>query len=156
MNKPKVVVSIVFALLIWVIAACSPSQGSVPPAINTDAIAGYWSGKFTKQLEGGEESPSIDVGILLISGCEIGEVCGKFAENNECPRDIIFHKVEGEKYFFLAQTQTGTTHACGIGKSRIIELKLLPDGSISFAVQSGASSLGVLRPVEGEIEILSE
>ncbi len=90
-----------FLIVILALAACTINPEPTAPAIDTDTIAGYWSGNVAGKLDTGKELPPGDVGILLIAGCVIDKVCGKYSEDGHCPGDIILSKVDGNIYFFI-------------------------------------------------------
>ena len=48
---------VIFLILILAFAACTITPEPTEPAINTDAIAGYWSGSVTGKLDSGQELP---------------------------------------------------------------------------------------------------
>lgn len=132
-------------IVILALAACTSTSEPTAPAIDTDTIAGFWSGRITGKLDTEKESPAIDVGILIIAGCVIDNVCGKYSEDGHCPGDIILSKVEENRYFFIAETLSGTTHRCGMSNSIIIELELRSDGTIYFVSHNGATLTGILQ-----------
>jgi hypothetical protein len=126
------------------LAACTISPDPTQPAISTDSIAGYWSGNIVSEIGVEEDLPPSVVGILIISDCAIGNVCGKFSENGKCPGDIILQRVEGGRFSFTAETQSGTTYRCGMGNQIIIDLTLLPDGTLAFVNHNGETHSGIL------------
>ncbi|MES0343615.1 MAG: hypothetical protein ABUK16_05810 [Anaerolineales bacterium] len=132
-------------IVVLALAACTITPEPTVPAINTDSIAGYWSGNVISEIGTGEDPPPSVVGILIISDCAIGNVCGKFSENGLCPGDIILQRIEGERFTFTAETQSGTTHRCGMGNQIIIDLTLLPDGTLSFVNHNGDIHSGILK-----------
>ena len=134
-----------FLIVILALAACTINPEPTTTAIETDAIAGYWSGQVAGKFDTGIEIPSIDVGILIIAGCAIDKVCGKYSEDGHCPGDIILSKVDGNIYFFIAETLSGTSHRCGIDNNIVIELELRSDGTIYFVSQNGATVTGILQ-----------
>ena len=93
---------VIFLIVILALTACTITREPTDLAINTDTIAGYWSGKVAGNLDTGQELHQKDVGILIITGCTIGNVCGKFAEDDQCPEDIILLKVDGNRYTFIS------------------------------------------------------
>ena len=133
-----------FLTVVMAIAACTLTPEPTAPAIDTDSIAGYWSGNAVREFGAGEDPPPKVVGILIISDCAIGDVCGKFSENGQCPGDIILQRVEEGKFSFTAETQSGTTYRCGMGNQIIIDLTLLPDGTLSFVNHNGEIHSGIL------------
>lgn len=133
-----------FLILIMTLAACTISPDPTQPVINTDSIAGYWSGNIVSEIGAEEDLPPSVVGILIISDCAIGNVCGKFSENDKCPGDIILQRVEGCRFSFTAETQSGTTYRCGMGNQIIIDLTLLPDGTLAFVNHNGETHSGIL------------
>jgi hypothetical protein len=134
-----------FLIVVLALAACTITPEPTVPAINTDSIAGYWSGNVVREIGTGEDPPPKVVGILIISGCAIGNVCGKFSENGQCPGDIILQRIEEGRFSFTAETQSGTTHRCGMGNQIIIDLTLLPDGTLSFVNHNGDIQSGILK-----------
>ena len=134
-----------FLIVILALAACTINPEPTAPAIDTDTIAGYWSGNVAGKLDTGKELPPGDVGILLIAGCVIDKVCGKYSEDGHCPGDIILSKIEEDRYYFIAETLSGTTHRCGMDNSIVIELELRSDGTIYFVSHNGATVTGILQ-----------
>ena len=136
---------VIFLIMILAFAACTLTQEPTEAAINTDTIAGYWSGKVAGKLGTGQELHQKDVGILIIAGCTIGKVCGKLAEDNQCPGDLILMKVDGNQYTFISETLSGTQHICAKGDIRMIDLELRSDGTIYFVSHNGANLTGILQ-----------
>jgi len=134
-----------FLILAMALAACAISSDPTQPIINSDSIAGYWSGNIVREIGAGEDLPPSVVGILIISDCAIGNVCGKFSENGQCPGDIILQRIEEGRFSFTAETQSGTTYRCGMGNQIIIDLTLLPDGTLSFVNHNGEIHSGILK-----------
>ena len=134
-----------FLILTLALAACTNTPEPIAPVIDTDTIAGYWSGKAAGKLDTGKEVLPIEIGVLIIADCAIDNVCGKFAEDGQCPGDIILLKIEGNRYFFIAETLSGTTHRCGIGNSIVIELELRSEGTMYFVNHNGATLTGILQ-----------
>jgi len=130
------------------LAACAISSDPTQPIINSDSIAGYWSGNIVREIGAEEDLPPGVVGILIISDCAIGNVCGKFSENGKCPGDIILQRVEGGRFSFTAETQSGTTDRCGMGNQIIIDLTLLPDGTLAFVNHNGETHSGILMKAD--------
>jgi len=137
--------SAIFLILILVFAACTVTPEPVESEINTDTIAGYWSGIVEGEFDTGQELPPSNVGILIIAGCTIGNVCGKFSENHECPGDIVLMKVDGNQYSFFAKMGASAKRPCGAGSMRMIDLELRSDGTIYYVNDNGASQTGVLQ-----------
>lgn len=136
---------VIFLILILALAACTIMPESTEPGINTDTIAGYWSGKVEGELDTGGELPPRDIGILIIAGCTVGKVCGKFSDDDQCPGDIILIEADGNRYNFLSETVSGTRHFCGKGNNRMIDLELRTDGAIYFVYHNGATLTGILH-----------
>ncbi len=134
-----------FLILVMALAACAISPDPTQPIINTDSIAGYWSGNIVREIGAGEDLLPSVVGILIISDCAVGNVCGKFSENGQCPGDIILQRIEEGRFSFTAETQSGTTYRCGMGNQIIIDLTLLPDGTLSFVNHNGEIHSGILK-----------
>ena len=134
-----------FLILTLALAACTNTPEPIAPVIDTDTIAGYWSGKAAGKLDTGKELLPREIGILIIADCTIDKVCGKFAEDGQCPGDIVLLKIEGNRYFFIAETLSGTTHRCGTGNSIVIELELRSEGTIYFVSHNGATVTGILQ-----------
>lgn len=130
----------VLLLLSLTLAACTSKS-----ATSTDSIAGYWSGRVDGISDTGQEIPPREVGILIIKGCTTGKVCGKLSEDGHCPGDIIFTKVDGNRYNFLSETASGSRHSCGEGSLRLIDLELKPDGTILLMFHNGITLTGLLR-----------
>jgi hypothetical protein len=135
---------VIFLVVILALTACTITREPTDLAINTDTIAGYWSGKVAGKLGTGQELHQKDVGILIIAGCTIGKVCGKLAEDNQCPGDLILMKVDGNQYTFISETGSGTKHICAKGVIRMINLELSSDGTIYFVYHNGATLTGIL------------
>jgi len=85
----------IILIVILTFAACTSK-----PATNTDPIAGYWSGKVDGIGDTEQENAPREVGILIIAGCTIGKVCGKYSEDGHCPGDIVLMKVDGNRFSF--------------------------------------------------------
>jgi hypothetical protein len=136
---------VIFLIVILALAACTITPKPAQPAINTDTIAGYWSGQVAGKLDTGQALPSRDVGILIIAGCTIGKICGKMAEDDQCPGDIILTNVNGNRYYFLSETLSGTQYFCAKGDFRTIELELRSDGTIYFVYHNDATLTGILQ-----------
>ncbi len=136
---------VIFLIVILALTACTITPESTEPVINTDTIAGYWSGKVAGKPGTGQELHQKDVGILIITGCTIGKVCGKFAEDDQCPGDIILLKVEGNRYRFISDMESGTKHICAKDVIRMIDLELRSDGTIYFVYHNGATLTGILQ-----------
>ena len=136
---------VIFLILILALAACATSPEPTEPGINTDSIAGYWSGEVAGKLDNGDELPPRDIKIIIIAGCKVGKVCGKFTEDEHCPGDIILLNVDGNRYKFIYETTSGAQHICGSGDFRTIDLKLLSDGTINFMYHNGATLTGILQ-----------
>jgi hypothetical protein len=131
--------------VILALTACTNNSETGDPTINTDMIAGYWSGTVAGYLDSGDELPPRDIGILIIADCSIGDVCGKFSEGDQCPGDIILKMVDGNRYSFLSETVIGTRHICGEGNTSTIDLELLSDGTIYLVTHNGATLTGILQ-----------
>jgi hypothetical protein len=125
---------------ILILTACTQK-----PAIATDAIAGYWSGTVDGKRNASQEVQTRDIGIMIIAECSTGKVCGKFDEDNTCPSDIVLTNVEENQYKFVVETVSGTRHACGVGDITIINLELLPNGTIHFVIHNGEKLSGFLH-----------
>ena len=124
-----------------------PTQ--IQHALSQDAlpIAGCWSGNVVREIGAGEDPSTQVVGILIISDCDTGNVCVKFSENGQCPGDSILQRIEGERFSFTAETQSGATHRCRMGNHIIIDLTSLPDGTLSFVNHNGELHSGILKKV---------
>ena len=140
-----IMMRVIFLIVILALAACTITPKPAQPALNTDSIAGFWSGKVTGRLETGQELPSRDIGILIIAGCSSGKVCGKMAEDDQCPGPIILRNVDGNRYYFLSETVSGTRYLCAKGDFRTLELELRSDGTIYFVHKNGATLTGILQ-----------
>lgn len=136
---------VIFLILILAFAACTITPEPTGPAINTDAIAGYWSGSVTGKLGSGQELPPRDIQIIIIAGCTVGKVCGKSSEDDQCPGEIILLKVDGNQYNFISETVSGTRHICGKGGNKMIDLELQSDGTIYSVYHNGATLTGILQ-----------
>lgn len=135
---------VIFLILILALAACTTSPEPTEQGINTDSIAGYWSGEVTGKLDNGAELPPRDIKIIIIADCNIGEVCGKFAEDDQCPGDIILLDVNENQFDFISETKSGTRRICGEGDISMIDLELRPEGTIYFVYHNGATLTGIL------------
>lgn len=58
-------------ILTLALAACINTPEPIPPVIDTDTIAGYWSGKAAGKLDTGKEVLPIEIGVLIIADCAI-------------------------------------------------------------------------------------
>lgn len=143
--QEQVMKAVVFLILILVLTACTITNTLTNPVINTDSIAGNWSGEVTGKLVNGDELPPRDVRIIIIADCSTGEVCGKLAEDDQCPGDIILLDVVENRYSFIAETKSGTRHICGEANITSIELELRPDGTLYFGFHNGATLTGILK-----------
>lgn len=122
-----------------------PLFSNIPRAIDTDSIAGYWSGEVVGKPAAGKDVPPRDVQVIIIPGCTVGKVCGKFSEDNQCPGDIVLTMVAGNRYRFLSETVSGARHIYGSGDIRRFDLELRSDGTIQFMYHNGATLTGVLQ-----------
>jgi len=127
------------------LTACASTNDSKEPEIDTDSIAGYWSGEVVGKPAAGKDVSPRDVQVIIIPGCTIGKVCGKFSEDNQCPGDIVLTMVAGNRYSFLSETASGARHICGSGDIRRFDLELRSDGTILFVYQNGATIMGILQ-----------
>jgi len=130
---------ITLLIVILLIAACNHNVEN-----STDPIAGYWSGEVAMMEGTGQKMQTIEIGILIIPGCTIGNFCGKYSEDDFCPGGIILMEVEGRRYNFLAETTTGSQNACGSGDFRTFDLELRSDGRLNFIYRNGDSYSGIL------------
>ena len=136
---------IIILKLFLIITSCTIISDLTEPVINTDMIAGNWSGKISGLHNSDHELNPRDIQMIIIAGCTIGNVCGKLSEDNYCPGDIILLKVDGTRFEFLSETVSGVQHICGTGDLRKIELELRSDETIYFVNQNGATYLtGIL------------
>ena len=129
----------IFLFVGMVLTSCSNN-----PAKNTDRIAGNWYANVDWFSEDGEEITTKEIGILIIPNCTTGMVCGKFSQEGQCPSDIILTKVDGNLFFFIAETVSGTRHSCSAGGAGLIELNLQLDGTLHFMFHSGIERRGIL------------
>jgi hypothetical protein len=137
--------SVINLVVILVLSACGTTPDTEAPTINTDNIAGYWSGEVVQKLDTGQELDPIDIKIVIIAGCTAGKVCGKLTEGDYCPGEIVLQKITGTTYSFLSETVSGTGHMCGSGDFRVIDLELRSDGTILFMYHNGATISGILQ-----------
>ena len=131
---------VLLLILIFGLTACTSK-----PATNTNLIAGYWSGKVDGIGDTEQENAPREVGILIIAGCTVNKVCGKYSEDGHCPGDIVLMKVDRNRFSFLSETASGSRQACGSGDIRTIDLELLSDGTIDFLYHNGDSLSGILE-----------
>ena len=136
--------SVIFLVVILALTACTLTQEPTEIAFNTDTIAGYWSGKVAGNLDTGQEIRPRDIGILIIAGCTKGKVCGKLVEDDRCPGELILMKVDGNRYRFISDMESGTKHICAKDVIRMIDLELRSDGTIYFVYHNGATLTGIL------------
>ena len=135
----------IFLIMTLALAACTTTPEPTEQASNTDAIAGYWSGEATGELDAGQELQLRDVGVAIKPDCTTGKVCGKFSEDGHCPGDIVLKKIDGNRFYFLSETASGARGTCGAGNIRMIDLELRPDGTIDFVYHNGEILTGILH-----------
>jgi hypothetical protein len=113
------------------------------PNINSDAVAGKWSGTITNTS--GTFSTLVNLDIQ--AGCMPGRVCGKFsAPKLLCSGDLFLKEIAGEQFVFIEQNVTGAA-SCALGGYEY--LQPLADGTLSFSfklpLDLAISSKGILR-----------
>ena len=136
---------VICLVVILALSACGTTPDTEESTINTDSIAGYWSGEVVQKPDTGQELDPIDIKIIIIAGCTAGKVCGKLTEGDHCPGDIVLKKIAGNVYNFLYETVSGAGHLCGSGDFRMIDLELRSNGTILFVYQNGATITGILQ-----------
>lgn len=112
-----------------------PTETKEPtePPINADAIAGFWTGK-TAGTEGGRPLRTLDTEVVITPGCSIGDLCGKFINEDGCTYDIFFKEVKDNIFIFVAENK-GYEFFCVAGTFGTLEMAFRPGGTISLAFE---------------------
>lgn len=94
------------------------------PPSTTTPIAGIWT------VKAGEGNSDLDVIITIVSGCEVGNVCGTInLPSIPCQASIYVREIRGNRYDYDAIDHQG---ACGPVGVEYLELR--GDGSLEYSI----------------------
>jgi len=115
----------------------------MPNAINTDAIAGHWSGIISSQ----DSTFSTPLELSIQAGCGLNQVCGAFsAPQLPCSGGLFLQAIDAGAFVFLEQSIAGADFCVTGGVER---LTLQTDGTLSYeyspSLSAPVSSTGNLR-----------
>jgi hypothetical protein len=116
---------------------------SAPAAVNTNAIAGTWSGTIANSTG----TFSTPVKLSIQAGCQPGKVCGTFsAPQLSCNGDLFLQTINAETFLFQEQNVSGSASCLSGG---IEQLQLMADGTLAYGYLtspgSEATSTGILK-----------